>query len=452
VVKKMKKEKIFYVCSECGYQSVRWVGKCPNCGAWNSFTEEFKTKRKTSVSAVEPKKIDEITIEEFPRIKTGIEEFDRVLGGGIVKGSLLLLAGEPGVGKSTLLLAVAGKSSGKDKKVLYISGEESFSQIKMRADRLSIHSPNLYLLASTEIPSMRESLDKIKPDIVIVDSIQATFDPDIPTTPGSVTQIRESTNFFMNFAKKTDTPVFLIGHITKEGAIAGPKILEHIVDVVLYFEGENRSSLRILRGIKNRFGSTTEIGVFSMEESGLKEIPEASAVFLQNFRKTLPGAVIFPAQEGTRTILVEIQSLVAPTYYGIPKRSVTGLDYNRISLVIAVLEKKLHFNFGTQDVYVNVGGGLKIEEPGCDLPIAIACVSSLKDISPLGESIYMGEIALTGEIRPVNQINHRIKESARLGFKKAIIPAENAKEVSSNSMEIFPVKWLNEAVEISLTQ
>lgn len=444
------KEKIFYVCAGCGYQSIRWLGKCPNCGEWNSFTEEFKTKQKYIPSKlITPKKIDEITDEQVIRTETGIGELDRVLGGGLVKGSLILLAGEPGVGKSTLLLSAAGKLAEKNKTVLYVSGEESLSQIKIRSKRLSISS-SIYLLSTTEMPSIKESLNKMKPDLIIIDSIQAVFDPEVPTVIGSVTQIRENTNFFMNFAKKTDIPVILIGHITKEGLIAGPKIMEHIVDVVLYFEGDVRSNLRILRSTKNRFGSTTEIGVFSMEETGLKEIPEASSIFLLNFQKTLPGAVIFPAQEGTRTIFVEIQSLVTPTYYGIPKRSVIGPSFNRVSLVLAVLEKKLHFNFGTYDVYVNAGGGLKIEEPGCDLPIAISCVSSLKEIPPIEESIYMGEIALTGEIRPISQINLRLKEAERIGFKKAIVPKANLKEIKNCSLKIFSANWLKEVIEISL--
>jgi len=338
------KEKIIYVCGECGYESSKWLGRCPNCGKWNTFVEEVYGKKKYIEKNIEPVKISEIKIPQITRIKSGISEFDRVVGDGIVGGSLILIAGEPGVGKSTLLLSVGAKISQNGKTVLYVSGEESFTQTKMRAERLSLSSENLYILSTTQLPVIKESINKIKPEIVIIDSIQAIYDPEIPTTPGTVTQIRENANFFMNFSKNTNTAVFLVGHITKEGAIAGPKILEHIVDVVLYFEGEPRSNLRILRAIKNRFGSTMEIGVFSMEEDGLKEIPDAGALFLKDYNKNLPGQTIFPAQQGTRTILVEIQALVSPTYYGIPKRSVIGLEYNRVSLILAVLEKKLHNN------------------------------------------------------------------------------------------------------------
>ncbi len=447
------KEKVFYNCSECGYESVRWLGKCPNCGAWNSFAEEFKTKKRPGSSSVqaEPRTIEEIAIDDFPRTLTGIGEFDRVLGGGIVKGSLILLAGEPGVGKSTLLVTAAGALAGHGKKVLYVTGEESLSQVKLRARRLGVSAPSLYLLAASEVTAIKQGLEQIHPDVVIVDSIQTVFDPDIPTTPGSVAQVRENANFFMQFAKKSGTAVFLVGHITKEGAIAGPKIMEHIVDVVLYFEGETRSLLRIMRAIKNRFGATSEIGVFSMEESGLKELPEAGAIFLSEGQPRLPGAVIFPAQEGTRTMLVELQALVTPTYYGMPKRSVTGFDYNRGSLIVAVLEKKLHYNFGTYDVYINVGGGLKLDEPGCDLAVALACVSSFKDVPPLEHSVYMGEVALTGEIRPIGQVAQRLKEAARLGFKNAVIPFANLKEVPGDQpMTVSPVRWLKEAVDLSL--
>jgi len=444
------KEKIIYVCGECGYESSKWLGRCPNCGKWNSFVEEIRGRKKYMEKTAEPTRINEIVIPEIIRIKSGISEFDRVVGNGIVKGSLILIAGEPGVGKSTLLISVGAKISQQGKTVLYVSGEESSSQTKIRAERLSISSDNLYILSTTQIPAIKESINKIQPEILIIDSIQAIYDPEIPTTPGTVTQIRENTNFFMNFSKATNTAVFLVGHITKEGSIAGPKILEHIVDVVLYFEGEPRSNLRILRAIKNRFGSTMEIGVFSMEEDGLKEIPDAGALFLKDYHQNLPGQTIFPAQQGTRTLLVEIQALVAPTYYGIPKRSVIGLDYNRVSLILAVLEKKLHFNFGTHDVYVNAGGGIKIDEPASDLPVSIACVSSLKDVPPLEGSILIGEISLTGEIRPVKLINKRLKEAERLGFKKAIIPKVNSQEITKTSLQIFPVRWLKEAIEVSL--
>lgn len=446
-----KNEKNVFSCSECGYQSVRWLGKCPDCGGWNTFIEEIinRSGKKAGVPA-SPEKISEIETEKFSRTPTAIGEFDRVSGGGVVHGSLILLAGEPGVGKSTLVLSIAGKLSGQGKKVLYVSAEESKTQVKLRADRLGVASENLYILSTTEMTSVKDALNKLHPDFVIVDSIQTVFDPELPTTPGSVMQVRENAGFFLNHAKSGGCSVFLVGHITKEGIIAGPKVLEHVVDVVLYFEGELKSNLRILRATKNRFGSTMEIGVFSMEESGLTEIPEASALFIPDFKNTLPGAVIFPSQEGSRTILVEIQSLATPTYYGVPKRSVAGIDYNRASLVTAVLEKKLRFNLNAYDVYFNTGGGLKIFEPAADLAIAMSCISSLKEIQPLEQCVVMGEIALTGEIRPVSHVNQRIKESGRLGFNKAIVPESNARDIKESSVKVYPVRWLKEAMEILL--
>lgn len=368
-----------------------------------------------------------------------------------MNGSLILMAGEPGIGKSTLLLTISGRLSGLGKKVLYISAEESRTQVKLRAERLGTSSENLYLLCTTEMISIKEALKSLNPDFVIVDSIQTVSDPDIPSTPGSVTQVRENANYFLNYSKKSGCPVFLIGHITKEGAIAGPKLLEHVVDMVLSFEGEARSSLRILRASKNRFGSTSEIGVFSMEENGLLEIPEASSLFLPSLSEHLPGSVIFPNQEGSRTLLVEIQSLVAPSYYGIPKRSVIGIDYNRVSMILAVLEKKVSFSFNSYDVYCNTGGGLRISETSSDLALAISCVSSLKDVPVPGQAVFMGEISLTGEIRHVPDINRRIGEAERLGFTRAVIPEVNLKDIKVKpSMEIIPVKWLKEAILASV--
>ncbi|HOL66821.1 MAG TPA: DNA repair protein RadA [bacterium] len=446
-----QKEKIFYCCSECGYQSIRWLGKCPNCGSWNTLTEEIRKRRETQEQEkARPCPLDEVVMEEHPRLSTGVAECDRVLGGGLVSGSLILLAGEPGIGKSTLLISLVGHLASETGKVLYVSAEESLTQVKLRASRLGVSGPHLYLLATTELPLVKEALLQLKPRVVVIDSIQTIFDPDIPTTPGSVTQVRENTSYFMSLAKQTGISIFLVGHITKEGAIAGPKLLEHMVDVVLSFEGEARSQLRILRSLKNRFGATQEIGVFSMEEHGLREIPEASGIFLPDFHQMLPGAIIFPAQEGTRTLLVEVQSLTTPTYYGVPKRSVSGLDYNRVSMVLAVLEKKLHYNFGTHDVYINVGGGLKVEETGADLPLALSCVSSLKDLAPRTACVAMGELALTGEVRPIGQISQRLKEAARFGFQSAIVPQGNSRDVPATGLQVYPVRWLKEAVEFCL--
>ncbi|MDD3725644.1 MAG: DNA repair protein RadA [Candidatus Ratteibacteria bacterium] len=449
----MKKEtKSIFACSECGYQSVRWLGRCPDCGGWNTFIEEVpRSRNETTTSPVSsPERVTEIKTEASLRTQTGINEFDRVLGGGIVSGSLVLLTGEPGVGKSTLLLSIAGLLADKGKKVLYISAEESKSQVKMRAERTGAISEDLYILSTTDMPSIKQGIDTLRPDFVMVDSIQTVFDPSLPSIPGSVSQVRENTNFFLMTAKEGICSVFLVGHITKEGMIAGPKVLEHIVDVVLNFEGEIKSNLRILRATKNRFGSTMEIGVFSMEESGLVEIPEASAIFLPDSQKTLPGAVIFPSQEGSRTILVEVQCLATPTYYGVPKRSVTGLDYNRTSMITAVVEKKLKFNLGTYDVYFNTGGGLKVFEPAADLAVALSCISSLKDKAPVERCVVIGEIALTGEIRPVGQINQRVKEAGRLGYNKAIVPEGNLKDIKGTSIHIYPARWLKEAVQTLL--
>jgi len=447
----MKKEKSIFVCSECGYQTVKLLGKCPNCGKWNTFIEEFYSPTIIEEKEISlPKKLKEIEYEEIPRIKTGIEEFDRVVGGGIVNKSYILIAGEPGIGKSTLLLKVCGNLIKNGYKVLYISGEESKNQIKMRAKRLGIDGEEIYILTSSDINSIKNGLEKIKPEFIIVDSIQTVYNPEIPTIPGSVSQVRENANFFMKYTKNNNCSTFLVGHITKEGVVAGPKILEHIVDAVIYFEGDIRTNLRILRCLKNRFGSTNEIGVFSMEENGLIEIPDASKIFIQNIEKTSPGLTIYPLVEGTRTILVEIEGLVTPTYYGMPKRTVSGIDYNRVSLIIAVLEKKLKLNFNIYDVYVNVGGGLRVNEVASDLAVCISCISSLKDIPPIKKSVIIGEIGLTGEIKGVENINLRLKECARLGIEKAIIPERNKDGVSVRNIEIIPVKFISEAVKVAL--
>ncbi|MGB9642576.1 MAG: DNA repair protein RadA [Candidatus Ratteibacteria bacterium] len=446
----MTKEKKIFSCQECGYTSVRWLGKCPSCGAWNSFHQEMISHHDVAVyERQKPVSLNEITIGESVRVRVGIGELDRVLGGGIVSGSVILLAGEPGIGKSTLVLIAASKLSEQGKKVLYISAEESLNQLAMRAGRLGVKNTEwLFFLSENEIKTASDALETINPAVVIVDSIQMIYDSEFDYPYGSIFQVRRTAQFFIEWAKKHGCPVFLIGHITKEGSIAGPKILEHLVDVVLYFEGDKLSNLRILRGIKNRFGSTDEIGVFRMDEHGLVEVPDSARLFLSNSSVNQPGLVVFPAQEGKRTILLEIQSLITPSYLGVPRRTFTGLDYNRVNLVLAVIEKKLRINLASSDIYFNVAGGLKISEPGVDLAIAVASISSCKEIPAVSDTVFIGEIALTGEIRPVQHTVSRLKESSRLGFRQAFIP--KGSEIGSYpGMRIIEVSWLGEVSSLA---
>lgn len=439
----MTKEKKIFACQECGYLSVRWLGKCPSCGAWNSFYEELTHQKVSFNENQKPHLISEIKSSDSIRVSTTIGELDRTLGGGLVEGAVVLLSGEPGIGKSTLVLLVAAGLSNHGKKVLYVSAEESLQQIKMRAERLGIkNSEGLFFLPENELKAIGNVLESIIPDTLIIDSIQMIYDSEFEYPFGSVFQVRRVAQFLIEWAKKGNHSVFLIGHITKEGSIAGPKILEHLVDVVLYFEGDKLSNLRILRSMKNRFGSTDEIGVFRMDVSGLIEIPDSSHLFINNILATHPGLVFFPTQEGRRTILVEIQSLVTTSYLGIPRRTFTGLDYNRVNLILAVLEKKLNMNLANKDVYFNVSGGLKITEPAADLAIAVATISSCRDIPSPSETVFIGEIALTGEIRPVQHITSRIKEAARLGFKQAFVPIGCGDSFSE--IKTMEVGWLGE--------
>ncbi|HOJ30579.1 MAG TPA: DNA repair protein RadA [bacterium] len=442
----MTKEKKIFSCQECGYATVRWLGKCPSCGAWNSFHQETISHHgpMTEYEKQKPVSLGEIKVGQNIRIPIGTGELDRVLGGGLVGGSVILLAGEPGIGKSTLVLLSASKLSGQGKKVLYVSAEESLDQLAMRADRLGVkNTDSLFFLTENEIKTAGDALETIKPDVVIVDSIQMMYDSEFDYPYGSIFQVRRTAQFFIEWAKRHGSPVFLIGHITKEGNIAGPKILEHLVDVVLYFEGDKLSNLRVLRAIKNRFGSTDEIGVFRMDEHGLIEVPDSARLFLSTSSTNQPGLVVFPAQEGKRTILLEIQSLITPSYLGVPRRTFTGLDYNRVNLVLAVIEKKLRMNLASRDIYFNVAGGLKIAEPGVDLAIAIASISSYKDIPAVSNTVFIGEIALTGEIRPVQHIVSRLKEALRLGFRQAFIPL-GSEITSFPGMNIVEVSWLGD--------
>lgn len=448
------KSKSIFICSECGYESVKWFGKCPGCGEWNTFEEQMpvvsNTKGVSSRLNIQPimslKDIDS-TIEK--RMSSGIKEFDRVLGGGIVEGSLVLISGDPGIGKSTILLQMC-QELGKKNKVLYVSGEESAKQIKLRANRLSVDSSNLFILAQTDVASIVETIKVEKPDVVIIDSVQTMVIDDISSSAGSITQVRESTNVFMHLAKSLGIPIFIVGHVNKDGAIAGPKVLEHIVDTVLYFEGERNYSYRILRSAKNRFGSTNEIGVFEMTQQGMMEVENPSLLMLSGRPKNTSGTCVACTMEGSRPILAEVQGLVTGTGFGTPRRMSTGFDYNRMSMIIAVLEKRAGFLFNGMDAYLNVVGGLKLYEPAADLSVAMALISSLKDQTVNEGTLAFGEIGLAGEIRAVNNCEQRINEALRLGFTKCIIPFHNYKSLSKEiktSMDIVPVRTIRAAFD-----
>ena len=436
----MKGAKIVFTCSECGYQSIKWLGKCPDCNAWNSFVEETYTEKSTnSISGKNEiknvaEKFTELELPTYIRTKTGMGELDRVLGGGLVASSVVLLSGEPGIGKSTLLLQICSEL-GRERRVLYISGEESKGQLKMRADRLGITGDSIYLLTETDIDAAISECERVKPDVLIIDSVQTMSSTRFMSAPGSITQVRESAMTFINYAKTRGTAVFLVGHVNKEGGISGPKILEHMVDAVLCFEGDRTNSYRIIRAMKNRFGSTNEIGVFEMGDSGLIEIPNPSEVVMAERPKNTSGSCAGCVMQGTRPIISEIQALVAKTVYQTGKRTADGFDYNRMCLLIAVLEKRMNLRFYENDVYVNVAGGVSLNEPSADLSIAMALISGITDKVIPDEVIAFGEIGLTGEVRAVSHIDYRVKEAVRLGFTKIILPKKNitnALKVPSN--------------------
>ncbi len=453
----MAKSKSAYICSECGYESPKWYGKCPGCGEWNTMNEELvtpvsksvETKVRTSSTYSTPLKLHEITTADEFRYKTGIGELDNVLGGGIVKGSLVLIGGDPGIGKSTILLQVCKNLGGKIS-VLYVSGEESRRQIKLRADRLGVENEML-VMTETDIEIITEQIKTIKPELVIIDSIQTMNLSSLNSSPGSVTQVRECTNVLMRTAKALEIPVIVVGHVNKDGAIAGPKVLEHIVDAVLYFEGDRQLTYRILRAVKNRFGSTNEIGVFEMTYKGLAEVVNPSLMLLSGRPMGVSGTCVACTMEGSRPILAEVQALAANSGYGTARRMSTGFDYNRMNLLIAVLEKKGGFYFAGADTYVNVVGGFKLDERAVDLCVALALVSSLKDFSIPDDVIAFGEIGLAGEIRSVSQAEKRINEASRLGFKKCILPYYNLKNLSKDNfgdIELIGVRSIREAVKI----
>lgn len=424
----MKGAKTVFICRECGFTNPKWLGKCPDCGEWNSFDEEIiKTeneKKSNSKSYSRAEKLSELTPPSYIRTGTGMSELDRVLGGGLVEGSVVLLSGEPGIGKSTLLLQICSELS-RSRTVLYVSGEESKGQLKLRAERLSISGDSLYLMTETDIDAVLQECERLKPDVVIIDSVQTMSSDRFSSAPGSITQVRESAMSLISYAKSTGCAVFLVGHVNKEGGISGPKILEHMVDSVLYFEGERTNSYRIIRAIKNRFGSTNEIGVFEMGDNGLVEIPNPSEVVMAERPKNTSGSCAGCVMQGTRPIITEIQSLVSKSAYATGKRTSDGFDYNRMCLLIAVLEKRMGLKFYENDVYVNVAGGLHLDEPSADLSIAMALISGITDrVIPDG-LIAFGEIGLSGEVRAVSHIDYRIKEAARLGFTKIILPKKN---------------------------
>ena len=449
----MAKSKTVFVCNECGNESAKWLGKCPACNSWNSFFEQKIVESKNSnlkskdIKSNVPQKLNSYTAKETLRTATGFGELDRVLGGGLVKGSLVLLGGEPGIGKSTLILQICEKIKGEGK-VLYVSGEESAEQIKLRADRLGINNDDIMFLGETDIDIVNQAIIDLNPKLVIIDSIQTMYSEEISAAAGSVSQVREITSQIMRVCKSRAITTIIIGHVTKEGNIAGPRVLEHMVDTVLYLEGERYFSYRILRGVKNRFGSTNEIGMFEMREEGMCEILNPSDVLISEREDNPAGSCIVSSMEGTRPILVELQALTSQTVFGYPKRTANGIDYNRLALLIAVLEKKAGLMLGSQDVYLNVVGGLKINEPSIDLGIMLATASSFKNVSIPKDMVIIGEVGLTGEVRRINFIEKRLKEAEKLGFKTCIIPESNKKVLKDNyKLDIIGVRNINEAMK-----
>lgn len=450
-MRQLKKPKTAFICQKCGASNPKWVGRCPECGEWGTIIEEVVTPSQTiprqSLGQNPPLPLKDVKIATSFRLNSNIKEFDRILGGGIVIGSAALIGGDPGIGKSTLLLQVCNKLSDSGLKTLYVSAEESVYQTKIRAERLNINSDNLWLVSETNTSIIGSYIEEYKPDLVVVDSIQMVYKPEIPTSPGTLTQVRESAMDLVYLCKRSGICLFLVGHITKEGSLAGPKSLEHLVDTVLYFEGDRFQSFRILRAVKNRFGSTNEIGIFEMKEDGLSEVENPSEQFISQSNQDIAGTLIVSTFIGSRPFLVELQALTSRAYYAAPSRRVSGVDFNRTVMVLAVLERRLGLTLGSQDVYVNVVGGVKIDEPAADLGIALAVFSSYKN-KPIPKGlVFIGEIGLTGEIRPVNQIESRIQEASRLGFKKIVIPKGNAKSIKTTNMEIIKSSYLSEVIK-----
>ncbi len=451
----MAKSRTVFICQECGYESSGWLGKCPACMQWNTFVEERQETNAAAAAGaaaqVKPVSLDEIKADNEDRSSTGMKELDRVLGGGVVRGSLILVGGDPGIGKSTLLLQICNTLK-NGSKIIYISGEESVGQIKLRADRLKVKRPDLFIVSASNYETIAAMAAAEKPGVIIIDSIQTMYTDAITSAPGSVSQVREVTAALMKLAKSSGITVIIVGHVTKEGAIAGPRVLEHMVDTVLYFEGDRHLSYRILRTVKNRFGSTNEIGVFEMRDTGLAEISNPSEMLLSGRPGNVPGSVVVSSLEGTRPMLIEIQSLVCATNFGVPRRMATGLDYNRLTMLMAVLEKRVGLQLYNYDAYVNVVGGIRLDEPACDLGIAGAVASSFKNIPVDPGCVLTGEIGLTGEVRAVGQIEKRISEAMRLGFRSIIIPEDNMKAASQvksgSGFRIIPAASIQDALDI----
>lgn len=447
-----------FFCQNCGYESSKWMGQCPTCHEWNSFVEEPVIKSPhasgQSVRRVDrpPVSIDEIKGDKEERFTTDIEEFDRVLGGGIVPGSLTLVGGDPGIGKSTLLLQVCKQLSDTGREVLYISGEESLSQIKMRADRIGTFQKQFRLLTEINLDIIAQTVKKEKPDVVVIDSIQTMFNEQVNAAPGSVSQVRESTAVLLQLAKGENIAILIVGHVTKEGTVAGPRVLEHMVDTVLYFEGDKQDIYRILRGVKNRFGSTNEIGVFEMEEGGLKEIKNPSEYMISGKPQGASGSVVTCCMEGTRPMLMEVQALVCDTNFQIPRRQATGCDFNRMNLLIAVIEKRIRIPLGHEDVYINFAGGMKITEPATDLAVVMALVSSYKNTPIDDKMIVFGEVGLSGEVRGVSMVKQRVLEAKKMGYTSCMVPYTNYKQLADiKDMKIHPVKNIKEAVSLMVS-
>jgi len=452
------KVKSVFSCQTCGYQTPKWLGKCPDCNSWNSFVEEdysqqpaFKSNERGSLYKEEPVLLKDVEVKDSVRLKTNISELDRVLGGGVVVGSVVLIGGDPGVGKSTISLQFSNQLTAQGNKVLYVSGEESVAQTKLRAKRLgNLENDKLFIVNQTDLSLITEYINKLKPNVVVIDSIQVIFDPKVSSAPGSVSQVRESASLLTQVAKSTGTSIFIIGHVTKEGTLAGPRVLEHIVDTVLYFEGDRFSIYRILRAVKNRFGSTNEIGVFEMTSAGLKEVANPSEIFLSEKPEDVSGSVVASVLEGTRPLMVEIQALVSKSNFGYPTRKAQGFDFNRLNLLIAVLEKRIGMHLEVEDVFVNVAGGIKVEDPAADLGVAVSVASAFKDKLIMPKSVVLGEIGLSGEIRSISQAGTRINEAQKLGFKHCILSKNNCKnlDVKLKTIELHPVSTLKEALDI----